>query len=136
MINLKHLKGNKMQAISTTSAPAAIGPYSQAIKVGEFIFTSGQIALLPNGSDEVLSKGVEEQTEQVLQNLQAVLEAAGSSMQKVVKTTIFLVNMEDFGVVNSIYEEFFKEHKPARSTVAVKELPKGALVEIDAIAKV
>lgn len=125
-----------MQVVSTKSAPAAIGPYSQAMVVGDFVFTSGQIALLPDGSDEVLQKGVEEQTKQVLQNLKAVLEASGSSLQKVIKTTIFLANMEDFGVVNGIYEEFFGSHKPARSTVAVKELPKGALVEIDAIAKV
>ena len=125
-----------MQAVLTKSAPAAIGPYSQAMVVGDFVFTSGQIALLPDGSDEVLQKGVEEQTKQVLQNLKAVLEASGSSLQKVIKTTIFLANMEDFGVVNGIYEEFFGSHKPARSTVAVKELPKGALVEIDAIAKV
>ena len=125
-----------MQVVSTKSAPAAIGPYSQAMVVGDFVFTSGQIALLPDGSDEVLQKGIEEQTKQVLQNLKAVLEASGSSLQKVIKTTIFLANMEDFGVVNGIYEEFFGSHKPARSTVAVKELPKGALVEIDAIAKV
>ena len=136
MIKPKHLKGNKMLVVSTKSAPAAIGPYSQAMVVGDLVFTSGQIALLPDGSDEVLQKGVEEQTKQVLQNLKAVLEASGSSLQKVIKTTIFLANMEDFSVVNGIYEEFFGSHKPARSTVAVKELPKGALVEIDAIAKV
>ena len=125
-----------MEYIHTKNAPQAIGPYSQAIKIDGFIYTSGQIALLPNGSDEILQKGVAEQTRQVLTNLQNVLEAAGSSMDKVVKTTIFLANMEDFATVNKIYEEFFGTHKPARSTVAVKTLPKNALVEIDAIAKV
>jgi 2-iminobutanoate/2-iminopropanoate deaminase len=124
-----------MEFISTSDAPAAIGPYSQAVKVGDLLFTSGQIALTPQGSEEVLSKGVEEQTKQVLSNLKAVLEAAGCGLQNVVKTTIFLADMGDFAKVNAIYEEFFGEHKPARSTVAVKTLPKNALVEIDAIAK-
>lgn len=124
-----------MQYISTTKAPAAIGPYSQAVKVGDMLFTSGQIALTPDGGEEVLAQGVQEQTRQVLSNLKAVLEAAGGSLQNVVKTTIFLADMGDFAKVNAIYEEFFGEHKPARSTVAVKSLPKNALVEIDAIAK-
>jgi len=124
-----------MEFVSTNSAPAAIGPYSQAVKVGDMLFTSGQIALTPDGGEEVLAKGVEEQTKQVLTNLKAVLEAAGASLNNVVKTTIFLADMQDFAQVNAIYEAFFGDHKPARSTVAVKTLPKNALVEIDAIAK-
>lgn len=121
-----------MQTIHTDKAPQAIGPYSQAIKANGFIFTSGQIALKSNG--EFLDKDVKEQTIQVLNNLKAVLEASSSSLEKVVKTTIFLADMDDFAKVNETYGEFFKEHKPARSTVAVKTLPKNALVEIEAIA--
>lgn len=121
-----------MQTIHTDKAPQAIGPYSQAIKANGFIFTSGQIALKSNG--EFLDKDVKEQTIQVLNNLKAVLEASSSSLEKVVKTTIFLADMDDFAQVNETYGEFFKEHKPARSTVAVKTLPKNALVEIEAIA--
>ena len=123
-----------MEFVQTSKAPAAIGPYSQAVKINGFIYTSGQIALTAQGSDEVLKMGIEEQTKQVLNNLKNVLEAGGSSLQKVVKTTIFLTNMDDFVKVNSIYEDFFGSHKPARSTVAVKRLPKEALVEIEAIA--
>ncbi|WP_281950542.1 RidA family protein [Nitrosophilus kaiyonis] len=123
-----------MDFISTKNAPQAIGPYSQAVKVENFIYTSGQIALTPEGSDDILHKGIEEQTKQVLNNLKNVLEAAGSGLEKVIKTTIFLADMNDFSKVNSIYEEFFKTHKPARSTVAVKTLPKNALIEIEAIA--
>ena len=121
-----------MKVISTPKAPQAIGPYSQAIALGEMIFTSGQIALLEDG--RFLEGSIEEQTTQVLKNLTAVLEAAGSSLNKVVKTTIFLANMDDFQAVNGVYGEFFKEHKPARSTVAVKALPRNALVEIEVIA--
>ena len=124
-----------MEFVHTSDAPAAIGPYSQAVKVGDLLFTSGQIALKPDGSDEVLYKGIEEQTRQVLTNLQNVLEAAGAGLENVVKTTIFLADMDDFAKVNEIYAHFFGDHKPARSTVAVKTLPKNALVEIDAIAK-
>ncbi len=124
-----------MEFISTNNAPAAIGPYSQAVRVGDMLFTSGQIALTPDGGEEILTQGVEAQTRQVLSNLKAVLEAAGASLHNVVKTTIFLADMGDFAKVNAIYEEFFGNHKPARSTVAVKTLPKNALVEIDAIAK-
>jgi 2-iminobutanoate/2-iminopropanoate deaminase len=124
-----------MEYIHTGKAPAAIGPYSQAVRVGDLLFTSGQIALTPDGGEEVLKKGVAEQTRQVLANLAAVLEAAGGSLQNVVKTTIFLADMADFAVVNEIYAEAFGDHRPARSTVAVKTLPKNALVEIDAIAK-
>ncbi len=121
-----------MEYIQTENAPAAIGPYSQAIKVGNFIYTSGQIALTPEG--EMRENDIEIQTEQVLSNLKNVLEAAGSSLDKVVKTTIFLADMDDFAKVNEIYAKFFGTHKPARSTVAVKTLPKNALVEIEAIA--
>ena len=121
-----------MEYISTNKAPAAIGPYSQAIKIGDMIFTSGQIALTPKG--EFLQAGVEEQTKQVLENLKNVLQEAGSSLDRVVKTTIFLADMDDFEKVNRVYADFFQDHKPARSTVAVKRLPKDALIEIEAIA--
>jgi len=121
-----------MKIVSTTGAPAAIGPYSQAIVVNDMVFTSGQIALKPDGS--FVEGDVEAQTIQVLENLKAVLKEAGSSLKKVVKTTIFLANMDDFAKVNEVYGAFFKEHKPARSTVGVKTLPKNALVEIEAIA--
>lgn len=120
-----------MQSIHTNKAPEAIGPYSQAIKANGFIFTSGQIALRSDG--EFLNKDVKEQTKQALNNLKAVLEEASSSLDKVVKTTIFLADMSDFAQVNETYATFFT-HKPARSTVAVKTLPKNALVEIEAIA--
>lgn len=123
-----------MKIIQTDNAPQAIGPYSQAMKVGDFIFTSGQIALTPNGV--MVQDNIELQTEQVMKNLQAVLEAAGSSLKNVVKTTIFLADMDDFATVNAIYEKWFDGHKPARSTVAVKTLPKNALVEIECIALV
>jgi len=123
-----------MQYIHTDNAPAAIGPYSQAIKVGDMVFTSGQIALTPKG--EFLEASVEVQAKQVLENLSEVLKEAGSSMQKVIKTTIFLADMDDFAAVNEVYAKAFGEHKPSRSTVAVKTLPKNALIEIEAIAKI
>jgi 2-iminobutanoate/2-iminopropanoate deaminase len=121
-----------IEKIATSRAPQAIGPYSQAVAVGGMIYTSGQIALTPEG--EMRENDITAQTEQVMRNLSAVLEAAGSSLQKVVKTTIFLADMEDFATVNAIYEKWFGDHKPARSTVAVKTLPKNALVEIECIA--
>ncbi len=121
-----------IKAVRTDSAPQAIGPYSQAVKVSDFIFTSGQIALTPSGA--MVQNDIRLQTAQVMRNLKAVLEAAGSSLQNVVKTTIFLADMDDFAAVNEIYEEWFADHKPARSTVAVKTLPKNALVEIECIA--
>ena len=121
-----------MKIVSTTNAPAAIGPYSQAIVVNDMVFISGQIALMPDGT--FLEGDVEAQATQVLENLKAVLKEAGSGLKKVVKTTIFLANMDDFAKVNEVYGAFFKEHKPARSTVGVKTLPKNALVEIEAIA--
>ena len=121
-----------MKFTNTENAPQAIGPYSQAVKVNGMIYTSGQISLKPNG--EMLDTGVKEQTIQVLTNLQNVLEASSSSLNSVIKTTIFLADMSDFGIVNVIYADFFGEHKPARSTVAVKELPLNAKVEIEVIA--
>jgi len=125
-----------MKLIQTKDAPSAIGPYSQAVSVDGMVYTSGQIALLPDGSDVLLSQDVQTQATQVLKNLEAVLKEANASMQSVIKTTIFLADMSDFVTVNEIYEKAFGTHKPARSTVAVKTLPKNALVEIDAIAKV
>lgn len=121
-----------MKFVQTNKAPSAIGPYSQAVVANGMVFTSGQIALTPEGV--MLESDIAVQTKQVLQNLQAVLEEAGSSMGGVIKTTIFLASMDDFTAVNEIYAEAFGSHKPARSTVAVKTLPKNALVEIDAIA--
>ncbi len=120
-----------MEKIYTSHAPEAIGPYSQAIKVGNMIFTSGQIALTSDG--KFLDEDVKTQTHQVCKNLKAVLEAAGAKLEDVVKTTIFLSDINDFSAVNEVYAEYFS-HKPARSTVAVKELPKGAKVEIECIA--
>ena len=114
-----------MNFVQSDNVPKAIGPYSQAVQVGDMIFTSGQIALKPNG--EFLNEDVEAQTEQVLTNLKNLLEAGGSSIQKVVKTTMFLVNMEDFAKVNTIYAKYFGEHKPARSTIGIKVLPRNAL---------
>jgi 2-iminobutanoate/2-iminopropanoate deaminase len=124
-----------LERIETRYAPQAIGPYSQAVKVGNFVFTSGQIALTPDGDEKVLKMDVAHQTLQVCRNLQKVLEASGASLKSVVKTTIFLTDINDFAIVNKVYERFFS-HKPARSTVAVKELPKGAKVEIECIAVV
>ena len=123
-----------MEFVQTKNAPSAIGPYSQAIAVNGMVYTSGQIALKPDGSDELLNEDVVVQAVQVLRNLEAVLTEAGSAMNQVIKTTIFLANMDDFATVNEIYAEAFGSHKPARSTVAVKTLPKNALVEIDAVA--
>lgn len=121
-----------MKTVQTPDAPSAIGPYSQAMIANGMVFTSGQIALKPSG--EMVEGDVRAQCIQVLANLKAVLEAAGSSFNHVIKSTIFLDNMDDFAAVNELYAEAFGTHKPARSTVAVKTLPKNALVEIDAIA--
>lgn len=121
-----------LQIVSTPDAPQAIGPYSQACIVGNMVYTSGQIALAPNG--EMNNGDIHAQTKQVLQNLAAILRASGTAPSNVVKTTIFLTNMEHFSAVNAIYAEFFGAHKPARSTVAVRELPKNALVEIECVA--
>lgn len=123
-----------MKFVQTSKAPSAIGPYSQAVIANGMVYTSGQIALTPEGV--MLEDDVVVQTKQVLQNLQAVLEEAGSSLDSVVKTTIFIADMDDFVTINGLYEEAFGSHKPARATVAVKTLPKNALVEIDAVALV
>lgn len=122
------------EKIYTNNAPEAIGPYSQAVKVGNFVFTSGQIAINPR-SGNVEAVTIEEQTEQVMKNLGAVLEAAGTSFEKAVKTTCFLKNMSDFATFNSIYGNYFTS-KPARSCVAAAELPKGVLVEVEVIAEI
>lgn len=122
-----------MKTISTAGAPKAIGPYSQAIVANGLVFTAGQIALRPDGT--FVSGSIAEQAEQAIQNLAAVLEAAGSSLDKTVKTTVFLADIADFPAMNKVYAKHFTS-KPARSTVAVKTLPKGALVEIDAVAVV
>ncbi|MCQ3937819.1 MAG: hypothetical protein DPW18_12330 [Chloroflexi bacterium] len=121
------------RVIQTEKAPKAIGPYSQAIHTGSMIYTAGQVALDP-ATMELVSGGVEEQTRQVIANLRSVLEAAGSSLNHVVKTTVFLKDMNDFAKMNAVYAEAFGENPPARSTVAVAGLPKGALVEIEVIA--
>ena len=121
------------KVINTNQAPAAIGPYSQAIKVGNLVFTSGQIPINP-ATGNFVEGGIKEQTRQSLTNIKAILEEAGLSMNNVVKTTVFLADMNDFADMNSVYAEFFSEPYPARSAVAVKTLPKGALVEIEVVA--
>jgi len=123
-----------MKVIQTNAAPAAIGPYSQAIVSGNLLFTSGQIPLSAQDG-QVSGSSITEQTEQVIKNLGAVLEAAGSAFAKVVKTTCFLADMNDFAAFNEVYAKYFTG-KPARSTVAVKQLPRGVLVEIEAVAEV
>lgn len=123
-----------MKFTQTNDAPSAIGPYSQAVSVAGMVYTSGQIALRADGKEDVLSQGIKEQTTQVLQNLQNVLRASDSDKSLVIKCNIFLFDMGDFAIVNGLYAEFFGDHKPARSTVAVKTLPKNVLIEIDAIA--
>lgn len=122
----------ELKKIYTENAPEAIGPYSQAVKVGDFVFTSGQIALVPQ-SGTVEAEDIVGQTEQVMKNLSAVLSAAGSSVEKAVKTTCFLADMNDFAAFNDVYGKYFTS-KPARSCVAVKQLPKGVLVEVEVIA--
>jgi len=122
-----------MQKITTKSAPAAIGPYSQAVKVNGVLFTSGQIGIVPEGGF-IVAGGVRAETRQVLTNLNAVLAAADMDFSNVVKTTVFMVDIDDFERVNEVYAEFFGESLPARSAVAVKALPKGALVEIELVA--
>ncbi|MFL5624167.1 MAG: RidA family protein [Ktedonobacteraceae bacterium] len=119
--------------ISTNNAPAAIGPYSQAIRCGQFIYTAGQVAFDP-ASGELVGEDVQAQTHRALQNLQAVLTSAGSSLANAVKTTVFLVNMNDFQAMNAVYATYFSQPAPARTTVAVAELPRKALVEIECIA--
>lgn len=120
------------QVIQTADAPAALGPYSQAIVFGDLVFCSGQIPLRPDGVQE--QGEISEQTRQVLTNLKAVLEAAGSSLEQVLKTTVFLADMNDFAAMNAVYGEFFSTEPPARSTIQVARLPRDARVEIEAIA--
>lgn len=123
------------QIIKTVNAPEAIGPYSQAVRTGGLVFASGQIPLDPRTGQSVAG-GIAEQTEQVLHNLSAVLEAAGSSLDRVVKTTVFLADMNDFAAMNEVYARYFSKEPPARATVAAARLPRDARVEIEAIALV
>lgn len=123
------------KVIRTTKAPSAIGPYSQAIQVGNIIYTSGQIPIDP-ATGSFVEGGIKEQTRQSLLNVKAILEEAGLIMGNVVKTTVFMADMNDFADMNAVYAEFFAEPYPARSAVAVKTLPKGALVEIEVVAGV
>jgi 2-iminobutanoate/2-iminopropanoate deaminase len=122
-----------MEIVATENAPGAIGPYSQAVKAGGMVFCSGQIPI-DIATGEFVSDSVAEQTEQVLKNLSAVLEAAGTSLNNVVKTTVFLADMNDFAAMNEIYAKYFSENKPARATVQAARLPRDARVEIDCIA--
>ncbi len=119
--------------VRTEAAPAAIGPYSQAVVANGFVYTAGQVALDPR-TGQLVPGDIRIQTKRVMENLKAVLEAAGSSMDKVVKTTVFLRDLNDFGTMNEIYGEYFKENPPVRSTVQVAKLPREAVVEIDAVA--
>lgn len=123
-----------MKAISTKKAPDAIGPYSQAIQVGDFVFASGQIPIDP-ATGVLVEGGIKEQTRQSLNNVKAILKEVGLTMSNVVKTTVFMADMNDFADMNSVYAEFFTEPFPARSAVAVKTVPKGALVEIEVVAE-
>lgn len=127
------MSGFSRDVVLSPQAPKPIGPYSQAIKANGFVFISGQVAFDP-ATGNIVSGGIEQQTEQVLKNLSAVLAAAGSSWEKVVKTTVFLKNMNEFGPMNEVYGKFCKSAPPARSTVEVARLPKDVLVEIDVIA--
>ena len=124
-----------MKVISTKKAPAAIGPYSQAIQVGNLVFTSGQIPIDPS-TGSFVKGGIKEQTRQSLTNVKAILEESGLSMSNVVKTTVFMADMNDFADMNTVYAEFFSVPYSARSAVAVKTLPKGALVEIEVVAAI
>ena len=126
---------SELHTVSTPRAPQAIGPYSQAVIANGFVFTAGQVALDP-ATMNLVPGDVKAQTERVFLNLQAILEAAGSSLPKVVKTSVFLATMDDFAAMNEVYAMHFGAHRPARSTVAVKTLPKNALVEIDCVALV
>ena len=128
-------KDKMMKTISTKKAPAAIGPYSQAIQVGNLVYTSGQIPIDP-ATGAFAEGGIKEQTRQSLTNVKAILNEAGLDLNNVVKTTVFMADMNDFADMNAVYAEFFSEPYPARSAVAVKTLPKGALVEIEVVAEV
>jgi 2-iminobutanoate/2-iminopropanoate deaminase len=124
-----------IETVATSGAPRAIGPYSQALRAGGFLFTAGQVGFDP-ATGELVDGGIGEQTRQVLQNIRAILEAGGSGLAQVVKTTVFLVDMADFAAMNEVYAEAFGTHRPARSTVAVAALPRGARVEIEAVAAI
>ena len=126
---------SEKRVVFTENAPRAVGPYSQGIVMNGFVFTAGQIPLDPT-TQQMFEGGIEEQTRRVLMNMQAILEAAGSSLGRVVKTTVFLASMDDFAAMNKVYAEFFGEQPPARSTFAVGALPRNALVEIECIAAV
>lgn len=119
--------------ISTEKAPAAIGPYSQAVQIGNLIYTSGMIPIVPD-SGEVVEGDIQEQTKQALENLKALLECAGSDLEQVVKTTVFIKDMNEFGLINEVYRKYFTEKFPARSCVEVARLPKDVRIEIEAIA--
>ncbi|EFD05605.1 putative endoribonuclease L-PSP [Peptostreptococcus anaerobius 653-L] len=121
-----------MEVVFTSKAPAAVGPYSQAIKVGNVVYCSGQIPLVPE-TGEIVEGDIKAQAKQSLENVKAVLTEAGATFSNVVKTTVFIVDMADFGAINEVYAEYFGDHKPARSCVAVKELPKGARVEVEVL---
>ncbi len=123
-----------MKTVHSESAPEAVGPYSQAIRTGDTLYASGQIGINPQ-SGEMVSGGINEETRQVLENLSAVLDQAGASLQDVVKTTVYLTNLDHYDEFNNVYETFFQEHQPARACVEVCHLPKGALVEVDLIAR-
>lgn len=125
--------GIKKEIVVADQAPKALGPYSAAVKAGHFVFTAGQLGIDPQ-SGEFIPGGIEDQTQQALQNLAAILEAAGSSLEKVVKTTVFLKDMDDFAAMNRVYGQFFTETFPARSAVQAARLPKDGLVEIEAVA--
>lgn len=122
-----------LKKVQTDQAPAAIGPYSQAIECGEWIFTSGQIPLQADGN--LVEADIEKQTHQVLKNVQAVLEAAGSDLNHVIKTTIFIKDMNQFAQINDIYAQYFQDHQPARSCVEVARLPKDVLIEMEVVAR-
>lgn len=123
-----------MKKVYTDKAPAAIGPYSQAIVTGGLVFTSGQIPIVPE-TGKIVAGAIEEQTRQALENLKQVLEAAGSSLEKVVKTTVFIKNMSDFASINAIYAGYFSDPFPSRSCIEVARLPKDVLIEIEAVAE-
>ena len=127
------MSGQAREAVSTPNAPKAIGPYSQAIKANGFVFVSGQVAFDP-ATGNLITGGIEQQTEQVMKNLSAILQAAGSGWDKVVKTSVFLKNLSEFAQMNEVYAKFFKSAPPARSTVEVARLPRDVSVEIDVIA--
>lgn len=126
---------SELQFVASDHAPRAIGPYSQGVIANGFLFTAGQVAFDPKNG-EIVPGDVKAQTARVMENLQAVLQAAGTSFQRVVRTTVFLASMDDFAAMNQVYAQAFGDHKPARSTVAVKTLPRNALVEIDVVALV